>query len=765
MSIGLRFIRAVVQQGAVPALLGIRPDYLLEVDEEAEAGAYQFARQHVSAHGVLPDVEMFDEAGFPLGRATTQPVSYYVERLRQRHLYKRINDRFSDLSTAMHARQMDTVLDVLRQMLASTVSHSNNSVSTLASLATDVRNDYLLAKEFPGLRGITTGWGILDAVTLGWQPTDVVVIAGRTGMGKAQPVSEPVLTPEGWVAMGEIRRGDYLVSREGQPTRVREVYPQGIKPVYEIEFRDGTTTRCCDDHLWQVKSAHWKTDRVLTLSEVRRLHEGRRHHGRLSIPLTRPVEMAANRHLVHPYVLGVLLAEGSLTGGECRWTCEDGEVHERMAKLAPLGTRALTYRRDGEGIEWCFRDSETVQVRVGRKSGLRVELERLGLQGCGALEKVIPLEYFRDSIANRWELIRGLMDGDGSVDGTTPSISLSSKVMAYQVRDILHSLGATVTIVERETAHAPSWRLRIRHPEPSLLFHLARKKMQARKTQYSDRLRRTIKLIRRVKDEECQCVTVEAPDGLYLTRDYIVTHNSWVLAKMAYEAWIAGATPLVVTMEMGQLQFARRFVGIHSGINPGFIRAGELSHFGEAQLDAKVQQLVDGASNFHLMAGDFSKKVTAVEAMIEELNPTVAFVDAAYLLSTEGAKKGYITKWESIANVMAELKTVAIRKGIPIVLTVQMNRNKKKDNNTVADTTDLAGSDSISQDASAVITLRRGLAPYENVRRVLDLIKFREGEEISFSTNFRFNPVDFSEVEDSTDEAPVGDGSTTSWMI
>lgn len=424
MSIGLRFIRAVVQQGAVPALLGIRPDYLLEVDEEAEAGAYQFARQHVSAHGVLPDVEMFDEAGFPLGRATTQPVSYYVERLRQRHLYKRINDRFSDLSTAMHARQMDTVLDVLRQMLASTVSHSNNSVSTLASLATDVRNDYLLAKEFPGLRGITTGWGILDAVTLGWQPTDVVVIAGRTGMGK-----------------------------------------------------------------------------------------------------------------------------------------------------------------------------------------------------------------------------------------------------------------------------------------------------------------------------------------------------SWVLAKMAYEAWIAGATPLVVTMEMGQLQFARRFVGIHSGINPGFIRAGELSHFGEAQLDAKVQQLVDGASNFHLMAGDFSKKVTAVEAMIEELNPTVAFIDAAYLLSTEGAKKGYITKWESIANVMAELKTVAIRKGIPIVLTVQMNRNKKKDNNTVADTTDLAGSDSISQDASAVITLRRGLAPYENVRRVLDLIKFREGEEISFSTNFRFNPVDFSEVEDSTDEAPVGDGSTTSWMI
>lgn len=424
MSTGLRFIRAVVQQGSVSALLSANPAYFVESGEESEAGAYQFARNHVTSHGVLPDAEMFDEAGFPLGRATTQPVSYYSERLRQRHIFKNINDRFSDLSAAMHSRQMDTVLEVLRQMLSSVVSHTNNTVSSLASLASEVRNDYLLAKEFPGLRGITTGWGILDAVTLGWQNTDLVVIAGRTGMGK-----------------------------------------------------------------------------------------------------------------------------------------------------------------------------------------------------------------------------------------------------------------------------------------------------------------------------------------------------SWVLAKMAYEAWVAGSTPLVVTMEMGQLQFARRFVGIHSGINPGFIRAGELSPFGETQLESKVQQLVTGAMNFHLMAGDFAKKVTAVEAMIEELHPDVVYIDAAYLLSAEGASKGYVTKWESIARVVAELKTLAIKKSIPIVITVQMNRNTTKKSDRTADTSDIAGSDSIPQDASAVITLRRGLSPYENVRRVLDLIKFREGEEVSFSTNFRFNPVDFSEVEDSEDDTAGEEGSTTAWMV
>lgn len=424
MSIGLRFIRAVIQQGSVSSMLSIRPDYLLDSGEEAEAGAYQYARSHISSHGVLPDIEMFNEAGFPLGRETTQPVGYYIERLRQRYIYRKINDRFSDLSAAMHAREMDRVLEVLRQMVASTVSHSNSTVSTLATLATDVRNDYLLAKEFPGLRGVTTGWNLLDSITLGWQATDVVVIAGRTGMGK-----------------------------------------------------------------------------------------------------------------------------------------------------------------------------------------------------------------------------------------------------------------------------------------------------------------------------------------------------SWVLAKMAYEAWAAGATPLVVTMEMGQLQFARRFVGIHSGINPGFIRAGELSNFGEAHLDAKVEELVNGAENFHLMAGDFSKKVSAVEAMIEELNPSIVFIDAAYLLSTEGASKGYITKWESISKVVADLKTLAIRKNIPIVITVQMNRNKSKKSEGVADTNDLAGSDSIGQDASAIITMRRGLAPYENVRRVLDLIKFREGEEVSFSINFRFNPVNFCEVEDSAEDTFGEEGSTTSWMV
>jgi len=77
-----------------------------------------------------------------------------------------------------------------------------------------------------------------------------ILVYGTEGIGKAQPLDAKVLTPRGFVNMGEVQVGDQVIGSDGKAHCVLGVYPQGEKEVFHVTFRDGSATRCCDDHLW-----------------------------------------------------------------------------------------------------------------------------------------------------------------------------------------------------------------------------------------------------------------------------------------------------------------------------------------------------------------------------------------------------------------------------------------------------------------------------------------------------------------------------------
>src|SRR5215470_4819489 len=64
--------------------------------------------------------------------------------------------------------------------------------------------------------GVPTGLTKLDEMTAGLQSSDLILIAGRPSMGKAQPLDAKVKTPVGWKTMGEIQLGDELASVDGR---------------------------------------------------------------------------------------------------------------------------------------------------------------------------------------------------------------------------------------------------------------------------------------------------------------------------------------------------------------------------------------------------------------------------------------------------------------------------------------------------------------------------------------------------------------------
>ena len=133
--------------------------------------------------------------------------------------------------------------------------------------------------------------------------------------GRAQPVDTPVLTPDGYRPIGELRVGDLVVGADGTPTPVLGVYPQGRKAVYRVSTQDAASTLACAEHLWFVTTRedrrHGKPGRVVQTSDM--VGDLRRaHYRRFELPLVSPVEMPEQDVPLDPYALGLLLGDGSL---------------------------------------------------------------------------------------------------------------------------------------------------------------------------------------------------------------------------------------------------------------------------------------------------------------------------------------------------------------------------------------------------------------------------------------------------------------------
>ena len=135
--------------------------------------------------------------------------------------------------------------------------------------------------------------------------------------------------------------GDYLIGIDGKPTKILEVYPQGIKDVYEISLLDGRTVRCGIDHLWYVKDLTKKKIRPVKLSEMLdkgltwSINDGKNVAYKYKIPKMSPVEYPEREYNIPPYVLGILLGDGTLTTTTLKVATNDIEIVQEIERQLP----------------------------------------------------------------------------------------------------------------------------------------------------------------------------------------------------------------------------------------------------------------------------------------------------------------------------------------------------------------------------------------------------------------------------------------------
>lgn len=234
--------------------------------------------------------------------------------------------------------------------------------------------------------------------------------------------------------------------------------------------------------------------------------------------------------------------------------------------------------------------------------------------------------------------------------------------------------------------------------------------------------------------------------------------KSMLLIHMAREAWARGHSVLFVSMEMTAPQIAERFVGLHAGFNPRYLKRGELSTYARGMAYSSLASVETGAA-WHVLSGGLEKSVPVIDAAVQEFSPDIVYVDASYLLMPSGPK-GKRSQWELLAEVGKEIKQLAMARRRPVVQTVQFNREVKK-TKSAPDLAQIGGTDVVGQISTIAIAITEGDAPNERTRRKLTIMKNREGDVGEMQVQFLFDPPDFSFVPAEAASGPLD----TSWML
>lgn len=358
------------------------------------------------------------------------------------------------------------------------------------------------------------------------------LLGDEQGLGKALALNTKVYTPMGYKYMRDIQVGDEVFGKNGSPTKVTAVYNHYNVEMYRITFSDGVSIDCCKDHLWQIHDQHgvkvvdtkWFTEKD-QFGRVRKDNLFSNGSGSYKYWIDRcePVQFDYHATPIHPYVLGALLGDGSLTSHSIGFTTADKEMVDNInANL-----------RDGYELH-SSESMSNIDYNIigikGKRNSIKADLIKLNLWGTNSHTKFIPDVYKYNSVSVRTQVLQGLIDTDGyaSKDNLL-AFATVSKQLCEDVRFLVESLGGTVSYSISECWYnnkitGKCYNLTIQFDRPQLYCTLTRKKSLLKDRHF--KTRRNIVSVERIENANAKCITVDNEEHLYLIDHFVVTHNT-----------------------------------------------------------------------------------------------------------------------------------------------------------------------------------------------------------------------------------------------
>lgn len=369
---------------------------------------------------------------------------------------------------------------------------------------------------------------------------------------KALALDTPVPTPDGWKTMGDLNVGDFVFGPDGVPCRVIAATRVAHNhKCFEVIMSDGERIVADEDHFWVTDSRVERDNNksrkgkiVLTKKRTSEIAKTVFCRNELNhrMPVAAPLSYPVAELEIPPYVLGAWLGDG--TSACSTITIGDFDSVEMVPALAAAGA---PIRKMNGKMRYSMTSLDRPRLpngRIGPNGGVCSRLRSLGLLG----NKHIPQHYFFGSIEQRMELLRGLMDTDGTISKSGQCVyGTSSFRLASDVVELLWGLGFKPS-VHKATAKikgriiGPAWHIQFwayaDRPVFKLKRKLARQKPAPLKPMRS--MTRQIAACRPVKSVPVRCIQVDRADGQFLVgKTGLITHNSTIGAIIGLFMFVA----------------------------------------------------------------------------------------------------------------------------------------------------------------------------------------------------------------------------------
>ena len=348
-------------------------------------------------------------------------------------------------------------------------------------------------------------------------PAHIILYHGSRGPGKGLPVDEPVFTPTGPKPIGSLQVGDLVSCPDGTTSPVIGVYPQGLRPTYELEFFDGSIARCDDQHIWNLHVGGRTpagTYKNYTMQEVLRMF--RTTNYRLNVPTLDEINIGESPVFqIDPYTMGLFLGDGSSAqrGSYCT---VDNELAQHVIK---------------NGFRETLCDQRNGLRNFSCETWFTEEMRSLGLTDVRSKTKFVPKIYLNADSYDRLAILQGLMDTDGTIDKKGYiTFTSGSLQLAKDVQYLSRSLGARATLTEKiptidGVVYDKAYNVYIQTAGKFVPFRLDRKVARIRPYMHEN-LTNKIVAIRELGLQETVCIKIAHAAGLFVTRDFVVTHNT-----------------------------------------------------------------------------------------------------------------------------------------------------------------------------------------------------------------------------------------------
>lgn len=599
--------------------------------------------------------------------------------------------------------------------------------------------------------------------------------SGSSGLGKALPNSAKIPTPNGWKKVEEIVVGDYLFDAFGKPTKVVGVFPQGEKEVYEVVFKDGRSARCCKEHLWSFNTGSQKKqsrdNRVFyteTLEEImqRGLKNSKRNN--ILIPMQYAVEYSKKELPIPPYSFGLMLGDGSFRQHSTNKTFQYSSEDEYLPSKIAEENNWYLKRGSINSFTWYFsygKDRKNVFVEEVLKDFPE-------LINTYSNTKFIPRVYIESSIEQRFELLNGLLDSDGHVDEKgRVSYCTNSPMLRDNVEEIARSLGFKTHIIEdthKETSVVYIVLITGRPEDKIKLFKIPRKHdtivnwYNNGKRKESNSYNPMIEIKNLGYKEEMTCFMVDNEEHLFLTEDFIVTHNTrslmadachfafplrynWAHARWENVGCNEKVLIIITEQEIDEIQ--KMAMAYITGINESVIKRAQCTPEQKKIIAQAFKVFEHYADNF-LVVRVPNPSISLIRQIVrEQVNlHDIGYVFYDYVFispSLLGEFKGMQLRNDEILLMFSDaLKQLAVELNIFLMSSTQVNSNADS-SSTIRNESSLAGSRAIINKADMGCIMAR---PNPDEVKAMDILIKNKGMPNLVTDIFKVRGGEFTQV-------------------